>query len=210
MSTGSKVAIGCGVAFVLAVMCVGYGIWYAIQQGKTLLTDIGRNVAVQAIEDSPLTDEEKAGVVEQIDRVADAYKAGDIDTEQMGMVFTQLLESPVLVAGIVIAAEQQYVVPSGLNAEEKAQAKLDLQRFARGVFEESISPQDIEAAMAKIEDTDPTTGETTLKGNLTDEELRAFLADLRAAADAANIPNEPFEVDLVGELKKIVDGVLGE
>lgn len=209
MSTGGKVAIGCGVAFVLVVGITGYLIYSVVMNLKDFATDVGRSVIVQVIEDSPLSDEEKAGVVEQIDRVADAYKAGEIDTEQMANVFSQLVESPVLVAGIVIAAEQQYVIPSGLDADEKAQAKRDLERFARGVFEESITPQQTEVAMASIQTTDPNTGETTIKDNLTDEELRALLADLRAAADAAEIPDEPFEVDLVGELKKIVDGVLG-
>jgi hypothetical protein len=51
-------------------------------------------------------------------------------------------------------------------------------------------------------------GEWQLRENLTDEELRAFLAAAKAEADKAEIPAEPAEFDPSDELKKVIDSTL--
>ncbi len=47
-----------------------------------------------------------------------------------------------------------------------------------------------------------------LNQQLTDDELKAFLEKAKAKADAASIPDEPFEVNIADELEKAIDKVL--
>jgi hypothetical protein len=47
-----------------------------------------------------------------------------------------------------------------------------------------------------------------LRPKLTDEELRAFLAEAKKQADDAGIPDQPADIDPSGEIKKIVDEAL--
>lgn len=51
-------------------------------------------------------------------------------------------------------------------------------------------------------------GSEQLKERLTDAELKAFLEKAKEKADAANVPDEPFEVNIADELEKAIDKAL--
>jgi len=123
-------------------------------------------------------------------------------------VLRNLGESPLFALAMVYGAEKKYVEPSGLSDQEKKDARLALQRAARGVYEKTISQNSIQRAMDRISTAGPN-GERQLKERITDDELKAFLKDLKDLADKAEVPEEPFEVDIGEEFKKAVDKALG-
>ncbi|MHC4914302.1 MAG: hypothetical protein ACYTGB_02335, partial [Planctomycetota bacterium] len=172
-------------------------------------------VVVEAINDSGMSADEKKEFIRHVDRLIDGAKAGRVSTEQLGEVMEKLAESPLIPMAIVNAADNKYVQPSGLSADEKKRGKLDLQRLGRGVTEKDaagepkIGQKDLEEIMALISTTDAQ-GERQIKEKLTDTEVRAFLAKVREKADAASIPEEPYEVKPAAEFGRIVDEVLGE
>lgn len=111
--------IGCFAVFlVILVVCGGLG-YYLYSNAKNIAIDFAQNVAVEVVRESDLSDEDKDAVIAQIDRVADEYKAGNIDTEQVVKIMEKLVESPLLSLGIIYFIEQQYVNPSELSEEEK-------------------------------------------------------------------------------------------
>ena len=82
-----------------------------------------------------------------------------------------------------------------------------MQRFFRGAIDDKINEAGIDAAMAHVADRDPQ-GHWKLRETLTDDQLRAFLAEAKKQADAAGIPEQPAEIDPSEEIKKIVDEAL--
>lgn len=200
-------------AIVLAGVLVCAGIFaavnYAVQQARQLAADVSRQTLVDMVEQSEMEAEDKQAVIAQIDRVAADFKSGKITLEQVGQVMEELAQSPLFVLLMVRAAESKYVLPSGLSDEEKTQATLTLERVARGVFEKKIDPDSLDAALDPISTTDAQ-GQRQLKERVSDDELRAFLAECRKLADGAGMPAERFSVDIGDEIKRSVDRALSE
>jgi hypothetical protein len=192
-----------------AIACGGcvYGIYYVATNAKAIAANAVRDALIQSIQESDLRPEDKTAIVAQLNRVTDEFKAGRITVEDLGTIMTNLAESPLITLGMVYLIEEKYIKPSGLSQEEKDEARLTLQRAARGVFEKKISQQDLENISDQVSTRDAE-GNRNLKEKISDEELRTFLADLKRLADDAAIPEEPYEVNVGAEFKKAVDQAL--
>jgi len=106
--------------------------------------------------------------------------------------------------GLVMAADEKYVKPSGLSNDDQDAARRTLQRLARGAFEKTIPENEVQEAMQLVMQHQPD-GSQQLKERLTDDELKAFLEKAKEKADAASVPDEPFEVNIADELEKAID-----
>ncbi len=191
-----------GLMFVCFVLC-GAGTWFVVKKAP----DWARDLAVSAIEGSDLTVEDKQVVTGQIDRVVDEYKAGRITMQQLGEIAEELQQSPLLTLMMAMATEEAYVRPSGLPDEEKELAKRTLQRVARGVFEKQIDAEELDAALDYISTKDGN-GARKFNSPVGDEELEQMLTECKRLADAADIPDEPYQVNVGAEFKAAVDRVL--
>ncbi len=176
---------------------------------RTWLGDGAQAVAVQAINDSSLTEEQKQGMIAEVGRLTEAFKNEEVNADDLGNIMNEIAGSPLLVTGMVMFVEQVYVESSGLSDEEKADARRTLQRLARGIFEETIDPRKAEDAAAPLMQTDAQ-GDQSLKdpANIAPEELQAFLANAKALADEAQVPDEAFEPDIVKEFGDAIDRAL--
>jgi hypothetical protein len=200
-------AIGCGCAFgvlLLVVACIG--VWIAMNW-KIWVADGAKQVAADAVARSTLSADDKKRVLNRINQLADDFKDGQVSNQQLVQVMQAIAASPLLPLGLVMAADEKYLKPSGLSADDKEAGRRTLQRFARGAFEKSIADHDVQDAMKLLMEKQPD-GSDQLKEHLTDPELAAFLAKAKDKADAANVPDEPFEVNIADELDKAIDKVL--
>jgi hypothetical protein len=215
-STCLKVGlIGCALLLVVG----GVGGWLIVRNiprwTRSALLSGARMMAVEVIDGSGMSAEEKKEFTGHVDRLVEGAKAGKVSNEQLKQMMEKLAASPLIPMAIVKAADAKYVQPSGLSAEEKKRGKLDLQRLGRGVTEKNasgdpkIGQKDLDEILALISTADAQ-GNRRVKEKLTDEEVRAFLAKVREKADAASIPEEPYEVKPAEEFGRIVDEVLGE
>ena len=203
------VLIGCfGAILVVMLVCGGLG-WYAVSNVKRLATNVTRDAIVGMIESTELPDDEKQELIGQVDRVVDQYKAGKITLEQIGQIVEELGESPLIGAAVVFFAESKYLDASGFSDEEKTAARRTLQRTARGIHEGLLQMDQLEDSIAIISRTGPD-GERQLKDQVTDEELREFLASLKQLADDAGVPDEEFTVDIGEAFKEVVDRALAK
>lgn len=202
-------AMGCGCAAgCLLLVAVGIGVWISMNW-KNWAADFGKQVAADAVAKSSLPEADKARIRNRINQLADDFKTGKVSTEQMGKVMEQIAQSPLLPLGLVMAADEKYVKPSGLTDEDKDAGRRTLQRLARGVFEKSIPDNDKQEVMKLVMEPQPGGGSgERLKERLTDDELKAFLEKAKEKADAAAVPDEPFEVNIADEIEKAIDNVL--
>jgi len=212
--TGCLIAVG----IVLALL-VGGGIFVATQWKNWAAAGI--NAMAEAMtQQSDLPQEQKDRIRASIKGVAEDFKAGKISTEQLGKVMEEIGASPLLPVGIVAAAEQKYLKPSGLPQEEKDAGKRTMQRFTRGLFEKKIPEADAQKVLEPISQgkftislSDPTreaSQEFRLKDKVNDAELRDFLARAKAKADEKQIADEEFQVNIAEELEKAINKALGK
>jgi 2-hydroxychromene-2-carboxylate isomerase len=114
------------------------------------------------------------------------------------------VESPLMPLFVVMAIERNYFDHSKLSDEEKAEGRQSLKRFVRGAFDEKIKEPGIDSVMSHVADR---RGDDRwhLRQSVSDEELRAALAEAKKQADEAGIPDAPENIDPSDEVKRIID-----
>ncbi|PQO25458.1 hypothetical protein C5Y96_24255 [Blastopirellula marina] len=200
--------IGClVVCLVLAGVACGVGYYVYINIG-VMAANLAESQLNAVIDEFDLPEDQKSGMKEQVSRVAQGYRDGDISMEQLGSVAEHILESPAFTAVPVEIARSKYIEPSGLTDEEKAEAKKQLQRVAHGAFEKKISEDELKALLdGRIADEQPD-GNLQFRDDVPDEDLRDLTAAAKALADEKEVADQNFEIDLAAELKKAVDKAL--
>jgi hypothetical protein len=205
----STCLMGCLIVAIVGVVLAGIAAYWIAQNWRPWLANfVSKNVYI-AIDESDLPQKEKDEIKFQVNRVIDAFRGDRISEEQMRQLFQGLTESPILAIFVVQAAEAKYIDPSGLADEEKAEARVTIQRFTRGAVEGKIDQASVDAALEHIADPQENGG-WQLRERVTDAELRAFLAVAKAEADKANVPEEPIDFDPSDEIKRIIDKAMGE
>src|SRR5262245_40102612 len=133
-----KVHVGCLVAIaVVLALIVGVVIWIAVSW-KGWVAEIGRASVTQMVQDSQLPPDQKSSIIARVDKLTDDFKAGRVNGDQLARVVEELTKTPLLHLGFVYILDQKYIAPSSLSKEEKDAGRIELQRVARGVFEEKI------------------------------------------------------------------------
>lgn len=206
-STARTCLMGCLFAFLaMVVIAVIAGIWIS-RNWKELASNVGSAALKQTIEQTDLPIEERDEINVQIDRVAEAFRGGQLDGVAMERLMRNLVESPLMTMIAASAIDRKYIAASGLDDAEKAAAQVTLQRYLRGALDDKFTQQEIDAAMQPVADqTGP--GQWELRERVTDDELRQFLKTANEQADAAEIPEEIEAVDPSDEFKRIVDEAL--
>jgi hypothetical protein len=201
--------IGCLIIFVVMLAVAVLAAIWVTHHWRGWASNLGSAAIKQAVDASDLVPQQKQAIGDQVDRVADAFSSGRLSVDQMGSIMEKLAKSPLMTSIMVTAADKKYLARSGLSDAEKAEGRETVRRFASGAVEKKIDKAGIDAAMAHISDIEPG-DRVRMRQTVTDEELRAFLAEAKLQADKSGIPNEPPMVDAPAEFKKIVDEAMNE
>lgn len=203
--------IGCLVAFgFCCVMCAGAG-FYVYMNAANWATTAGRAAFQAVLQESDLPREEQTAMLDQFDRVADAYQEGEVSLEELGQIVEGIAESPVTGLVMLKAIETKYLDPSGLSDEEKEESKRTILRVVRGVIDEQLDEDDIKQ-ITKHFFVDSTNGkQQELRPSLTDDELRALLTEAKDIVDSREVADEEdYDVKLSDVVREIVDEALQE
>jgi hypothetical protein len=213
---------GLGVLTLGGVLCVA-GIWYVAANVDRWLVGLGREAIVAMIEEAEISEEEKQEVTAQVDRVVAAYKERKIDQADLERVLTGLEDAPVMKVLSLYGLDDLYLTGSDLTEAEIKEGRRLYERALRGVYEGKFSEDALYAALpdqvgfgANFDDeADPEKlrEQITLVTNaadkpLTTDDVRESLVKLKVMVDNAGIPDEPFQLDIGDEVKKIVDDLL--
>ena len=124
--------IGClGVLAVMVVLAVVGGFWIS-RNWRGWFAGVGSQVINQGIDSSDLPPQEKVEVKVQVERVAKAFREGQISNEQASAIFKKLMESPLMPSFVVMAVERKYFDRSKLSDEEKAEGRQVAQAVRAG------------------------------------------------------------------------------
>jgi hypothetical protein len=201
----SLVMMGGGVLILLSVLVVA-GVWYAVSNLKGWLADVGREGVVAVVEQSHIPRHEKSEVVEQIDRVVAAYKAGEIGDDEMEDLLSRLGDSPALAYITLYGIEESYLEQSSLPAAEQDALRLQMRRSLYALTEKMISFEAFQTVVPFDGHGEP----LGLPAEEVNEMVRDWTHDLKGLCDEAGVTNDPPEVDVGDEMKKLVDGLLSK
>jgi hypothetical protein len=208
LSRTGGIKTGCLVIFLVFLALIVGGGAYVYMNWRTWAAAGANAITERAVADSGLPQKERDQILAQVRSLSDDFKNNKISLEQMSQVGQEIVQGPIIPLAAVQAARQKYIEPSDMTAEEKAAANRSLQRFARGVYEKKISKETIDDTIKPITTLKPD-GRWELKAKPTRQELDQFVANAKARADEAKIPDEPFDLDISAELKKAIDKALG-
>jgi hypothetical protein len=193
--TGGVLKVVLIVLALLAAIGIALGVWIAMSWRGWAATGM-RNSVSTMLQQSQLPQEQRAVVSQRVDALAKEF-------EQMTSIAEEISQGPLMQAGVAWATHERFIAVSLLNDVEKADASLHLQRMARGMVEGTIPASVIDEVLAPIGTRDAR-GQWQPKGNASLEETKALVARVKAKADEAKIPVEPFTVDIAAELDKAI------
>jgi hypothetical protein len=206
----SLLLIFLGFVMLGGVLCIA-GVWYVASNIDKWVVGIGREAIVAAINDSELPQEEKAEVITQVDRLVAAYKEKKIDQSDLERVMTELQDAPALQALALYGIEEEFLQGVSFPPAELEQAHRTFERALRGVYEGKINDEVFYAALPGFDDDQEVrlaANNPALDEAAAEDDLRELLVKLKVMADNAGIPNEPFQLDIGDEVKKLVDRAL--
>jgi hypothetical protein len=200
---------GCLIAIVVVLVLIGAGVFFVVANFRSLAARAISYVIATTIENSDLPVDQKQKLVARIDRLRDDFIAGKITDEQLKRIAEEIVDGPLMPVGMMLFINEKHVAPSGLSEQEKQEARLTLQRVARGLNEKKITTTKLDPAWRVISTTD-SKGKRELKKSVTDAELRDFLKLAKKEADDAKIVDAPLDVDLAKELDEAIERAMAE
>ena len=196
-----------GVIFGGSILICAGCLTLAYFKGKPLAAEVFRQMAVVPLDAGELPQEQKDRIRANVDRVVNGVKTGQIGYVQLGEMMSNLSEGPYFNLAIIELARGQ--VATLLKPEEKRwkEATRVIDRFERGVYEGRIPASRIDTVLSHVSAAS-SEGNREAKSSLTEVEAEDFLEAALKEANRAKIPDEPFHVDLAGELQRCIDKVL--
>lgn len=199
--TGCLIALGVAAVLIVATIVTISLTWKRMAAA-------GINVATEnLVAQSGLPQDQKDRIVKKVHGFTDDFKAGKITSQQFAELAQTVSDSPLLPLGIAMAANEKYFKTSKLTDEEKAAGLTAIRRFARGVVDEKIKPEEMQTAMTYIS-TVKGHNSYELKKSVPDEDLRKFIAEVKDRADKAAIPEDAADINVADEVEKVIDKTL--
>ena len=208
MSGCAKAGIGCAVVLgICAIAAVIGGIWVS-RNFRELGTDFAISMTTNVVKEGQLPEEQEKRIIARLNDVGAKFKRGDITGKQVEKLLKAFMEGPLMPASSAIVVKRAYIDKSGFDEAEAAAANIAVQRFVRGVVDETIPEPRREGVLDRIS-VRKGQNNREFKQKLTDNELRLFIEDAAAAADEAGVAEEVPEINFADEFDKVVDEAIG-
>lgn len=216
----SQVLVGCLVVLVLVIgLAVAGGIYAANNWRGWVASGLEATINVTA-EQAGLEQAQLTAVKEQITALMEDFRAERITFEQLVQVGDELTSNgDIFAMGMMQGLGSKYIEESALDDAAKADGRLAIQRFVRGLSEGSIEGQAVQQVLAPLQDT---SGQGAIQisvnnislslkspGSVTPEELTETFANLHATATAAGVPEDVEPFDFAAHLRGAIDRALG-
>ena len=209
MSGCAQVALCCGAIVLFALIAAGIGLWWIAANAREIGADLAGTAMKEGLKELRLPADQQQRIFDRIDEVAQRFKDEEITLEEVSEMFKEISEGPLIPAGMALVVDRAYLDESGFDDEEKAAARVTVQRFTHGTIRGMIPEAEVETVLDTIS-TKKKGGERNFRHPVTDEELRTFIAAAKQAADDANVPEEVPKVNFADEFNKAIDEALGK
>jgi hypothetical protein len=185
------------------LICAGC-LTFAYFKGKPLVAEGFRQVAAIPLDSDQLSQDQRDRLNANIDRVMNGVKTNQISIVQLGTIIGELSSSSYPDLAVIEVARGRVAALLGQDDKRWKEASRVIDRFARGVSEGRINRDRIDHVLNSVSEVDPSNGRRA-KQSLTEVEAEDFLEAASKEVERAGVPDEPYSVDLAGELGKIID-----
>ena len=200
---------GCCIAAAVFLVLALTAAWYVSGNWRSLFGTAARILLEQTLDESSLPEAEKEDIQEQVERVVTAFEQGKLTEAQIKILIDEMAQSTLSASVVSFTIEKKYFDSSELSDEEKETGRTTLRRCVRGMFDGDLTEEDADAVLGHI-GTKHFEGHWEFRDNVTDDELRQFLAEAKERADAAGVAETVEEVDPSDEVRRIVDSILNQ
>jgi nucleotide-binding universal stress UspA family protein len=198
---------GCFILLLVVVGVIAVLTFVVYQNARNWGASFGEWMIEQSLAASNLPDQEQDEIRAELARPFDGVRDGSLSGEKIGELVETFADSPLMPSLAVTVVDAQYFDESGLAPEEKEQGRLALRRFVRGIIDEKIGDNEIDAVISHVATKE---GDTwRFHETASDAELRAMIATAEQEADQAGVPEQVETIDPSDEVRKIIDAVMG-
>jgi nucleotide-binding universal stress UspA family protein len=198
---------GCFFVMLVMVAVLAVLMFVAYQNSRDWGASFGEWLIDHSLAASNLPDQEQDEIRVELARPFAGIRDGSLSADQIGELVETFAESPLIPSLALTVIETHYFDQSGLTPEEKVQGGLALRRFLRGVIDDKIGRNQIDAVISHVATKE---GESwRFRESVSDAELQAMIATAEQEADNAGIPEQVDEIDPSDEVRKIIDAVMG-
>ena len=193
----------------LGILVAGIAVWWISATARGFGADLASGAMKSGLRELKLPGDQEQRIFARIDEVTQEFKDEKITLEQVVLIFKEIAEGPLMPAGMSLLVERAYLDESDFEEQEKDAARIATRRFTHGTIRQIISEQQANSVLDTISSVNGE-GERTFRHPITDEELRAFVAAAKQAADDAGVPEDVPEVNFADEFDKAIDDALGK
>jgi hypothetical protein len=140
----------------------------------------------------------------QLDRLRNSYLNKQISEEELVQIIETLSQGPFGLSLTVWAIHSSYIRPSNLSEEEKLKAQVLLKQLVNGLNEAVLKLEEVEKITAPYKKTNAQ-GQSSLKENLSDSEIRTLLKEIEQLLKERNVPTVKGSINIPHELKVAFD-----
>jgi nucleotide-binding universal stress UspA family protein len=198
---------GCFFALLVMVAVIAVLMFVAYQNARNWGAMFGEWMIEQSLAASNLPDQEQDEIRAELARPFAGIRDGSLTRQQIGDLVETFAESPLIPSLALTMIEAHYFAQAGLTPAEKQHGQVVLRRFLRGVIDEKIGRNEIDAVISHVATREGKSWR--FREKVSDAELRAMIATAEQEADKAGIPEQVDEIDPSNEVRKIIDAVMG-
>lgn len=218
--------VGCLSVLAIVIVIVAVATIFVIRSYRGWIAGGIEKAADAVLVEMQIDDTEQAEIMVHMTTLLDKYRSKEIDNEEFFGVFGKLVESPLVASALVGGIDKLYFAESELSDEEKIDARVQLRRFANGLFEEQIDPSQVEAVLESVSTTTPDDNDIVLQyqtgpggstqfalrsaDEVSDDDLRELIAQAKTKADEAGVEENTPEIDISDTLGIAIAEALGE
>lgn len=177
-------------------------------KGKPLVAEGIRNTAATPLDSTELSQAQRDRIQACIDRLMTAVDNNKINVIQLGVIGEEMKSGRYYSLSLIEMARSRVAGLLQHDTKRSEDASAVINRLARGVQQGRIGRDQL-ARVLDIVTTSNEVGDRAPKTELTEVEAEDFLEAALKEVDRAEIANEPYQVDLAGELERILNKVLG-
>ncbi len=221
-SRDGNILVGCLIALGVAIILIIVSVIFVMNSWRGWVSGGIKQGLIAVLDETPVEQVEKDEINAHIEMLMTRFVEKDISTEDLFLITAEIFEGSLLPMGIVEASYEGYFAHSQLDDETKADAKVQLGRLAHGIYTEDISMDELQIILEPISmPADENNGAVQIQvgsqslelkapEDVTSEELIEVIANVRAAADEAEVGEIPPTIDLSDEVGKAIAKALGE
>jgi hypothetical protein len=184
---------------VLVILLTVAGI-FIVQNAKSIGAMVADRFAAQAIDDLPVSEAERDDLKALMSELVDDFRSGNISMRELEAILDEVGSDPVIRVGAMAhALRTNTLTRLDLPPEELDGMGMTAMRFSRALAEDRLPAQVVGRVESDL------TGIVEHGGPVSEERVRAVVEEMRAAADQAEMPAEPYEIDFSDVARAAID-----